>query len=262
MKGLGLKWELVREFTLLDLKARYRGSSLGALWSLLHPLMLLGIYTLVFQVILQPHWHFGPEGDPYPYVLSLFCGIIVFNVLGESLLRSPTLIRTHANYMKQAAFPVEILPVVVVGSALVQFLVSLGVLLIGMLAFGKVPTAHLLLLPAVLVPLLLLSLGLAWLVTSLGAFSSDVAQSMPFLAQLLFFLTPILYPATAVPDSLRGLFLLNPLAEPVEAARSVLLFGQPLDWTAWALTFAAAAAVCAAGYAFFMRCRPAFVDEI
>ncbi len=262
MTGLSLRWELVRDLTLLDLKARYRGSTLGALWSLLHPLMLLGIYFFLFQVILKPHWQFGPEGDPYPYVLALFCGMIVFNVVGESLLRSPTLIRTHANYMKQAAFPVDVLPVVVVCSALFQFLVSLGVLLIGMLAFGKAPTAHMLLLPAVLVPLLLLSLGLAWLVTSLGAFSRDVAQAAPFVAQILFFLTPILYPVAAVPGFLRALFQLNPLAEPVEAARNVLLFGQPLDWGAWALTLAAASAVCAAGYSCFRRCRPAFVDAL
>jgi ABC-type polysaccharide/polyol phosphate transport system ATPase subunit len=185
VKGLSLKWELVREFTLLDLKARYRGSTLGALWSLVHPLMLLGIYFFVFQVILRPHWHFGPDGDPFPYVLALFCGMIVFNVLGESLLRSPSLLRLHANYVNQAVFPVEILPVVVVGSALVQFFIGLGILMLAMLAFGETPTAHLLLLPAVLVPLLLLSLGLSWLVASLGVFSRDLAQAMPFLDPLL-----------------------------------------------------------------------------
>lgn len=262
MNALAAKWELIRAFTLLDIKARYRRSYLGIVWSLAQPAVMLATYAFLFHYVMKPRWRFAPDERELPYTLVLFCGIILFNVLSETLHRSPTLLAAHAGYVKKAVFPLEILPIIVVGSALVQFAVNLAVLLAGMLLLGYLPSRGLALLPLILLPLTLISLGLSWFASAAGAFFRDLGHAMPFVVQILFFLTPVLYPAEALPPSLASALKLNVLTVLVDGGRGAALFGKPLDWAAWSASMAAAAILCLAGYAFFMRCRPDFADAI
>jgi lipopolysaccharide transport system permease protein len=192
----------------------------------------------------------------------LFCGIIVFNILGECLVRAPLAIVSHRNYVKKFIFPIEILPISIVGSALAHFLISLGVLLAGMLALGKTPPQHILLLPLILLPLLLLCLGLSWFISMMGVYLRDMAHAMPFVAQILFFLTPIVYPLSAVPVIMQPAFKLNILAVIVEQARNVILFGGPMDWGAWSIVSLFASVICAFGYATFMHGKNVFADVL
>ena len=260
MIDLWNKRKLIQEFTLLEMKIRYKGSYLGIFWWLIHPILMLGIYIFIFQIILKPRWNFESGSDICPYILILFCGMIVFNLFGECLMRAPLLLVTHRNYVKKIVFPIEILPISIVGSALIHFFVSLGILLLGMLAWGKIPSLHLLLLPFILLPLILLSLGVSWFVTCLGVLLRDLTHIMPFLVQILFFLTPVIYPVEAIPPSVRAYFKLNILTVLVEDARNIILFGKAFPWGAWSVTLLISAGVCIAGYFFFMLSKKAYAD--
>lgn len=262
MSAFSSRFELVRTFILLDVKARYRSSYLGLLWSLLQPMVMLATYAFLFGVVVQPRWSFGQGERTLPYPVVLFCGIMLFNVLGETLSRAPSLLASHSNYVKKAVFPLEILPAVVVGSALAQFAVNLAILLAGLAVLGELPGAGLLWLPLVLLPLALLSLGLSWLAAAAGVFFRDLAHAMPFALQALFFLTPVLYPLEALPSGLGSALKLNVVGAIVTAGRGAVLFGQTPDWASWAGALLAGAAACAAGYALFMRCRPEFADAL
>ena len=261
MTNLWRKRELIADFILLDLRGKYRSSYLGLFWSVLNPLAMLGLYTLVFHVIAKPSWDAPVPGGP-GYTLTLFCGIIVFNFLGECLVRAPLLMASNRSYVKKVIFPIEILPVSIVGSALIHFAISLGVLLLAMLACGRAPAAAIVALPAILLPLVLLALGLSWAAALLGVYLRDTAYAMPFLVQGLFFLTPVVYPLSAVPARLRPLFQLNVAAIVVEQARGALLYGRAPDWGAWAAALLAAAAICALGHTVFMRGKSMLADAL
>lgn len=254
--------ELLWDFTLLDLRGKYRSSFLGLFWSLIHPLLMLGLYTFLFRVVSHPRWDqtAGPIGAPF--VLAAFCGIIVFNLLAECLVRAPLILSTHRNYVKKTVFPIEVLPASIVGSALIHFLIGLSVLIAGMLVCGWMPSPRIVLLPLVLLPLVLLCLGFSWLFALAGVYSRDVAYAMPFASQALFLLTPIVYPLAAVPMSLRPLFQLNPLALIVEQAREAVLFGGNIEWGSWLLVSASAALMCLVGYEGFMRAKKFLADNL
>ncbi len=254
--------KLIFEFTLIEIKIRYKGSYLGIFWWLIHPILMLGIYLFIFQIILQPRWNFQAGPESYPYILILFCGMIVFNLFAECLTRSPLLLVTHRNYVKKVVFPIEILPISVVGSALIHFFVSLGILLLGMLAWGIIPSFHFFLLPVILLPLLLLSLGISWCISCLGAVFRDLTHIMPFLVQILFFLTPIIYPIEAIPASLRAYFKLNLLTIIVQDARNVILFGKAFPWGTWSVTLLISACICVIGYYLFIFSKKVYADVL
>lgn len=255
------KRELIRQFMLLDLQGKYRSAYLGAFWSLIHPVLMLAVYTFLILVISRPAGDAAPGGRA-SFVFALFSGIIVFNFLGECLVRASLVIVSHRSYVKKIIFPIEVLPVSIVGSALIHFMISLGVLLIGMLVCGHMPSGRLLLLPLILLPLVLCALGLSWVIALLGVYVRDIAYVMPFVAQALFFLTPIVYPFEAVPAALQPFFRLNLMKLVVEETRNAILFGRPLDWQAWSVVSVAAGAVCVFGYSFFMRAKSVLADAL
>ncbi len=159
----GLLWELTKR----DFISRYKGSFFGIAWSLFNPLLMLAIYTFVFSVAFRARW--GVENESQvDFAIVLFSGLIIHSLFAECLSRAPMLITGNPNYVKKVVFPLEILPLMALGSALGHFLVSLSVLLLFCL-FTMTPI-HLggLLLPFILLPLLLMLMGLSWLLASLG----------------------------------------------------------------------------------------------
>lgn len=254
---------LIRQLIGRDIAQRYRGSYLGLAWSFLVPLLTLGVYTVVFSAILQARW--GPE-ERTPsvgeFALILFAGLVPFNLLAECLTRAPGLITGTPQYVKKVIFPVEVLPVVLVGSAAVHSLIALGALVAGVVALlGRVHPAMLLAALAY-VPLVLLALGLAWFLAALGVYVRDIGQGIGVVVQILIFLTPIFYPVSAVPVWLRGVLALNPLTTVVDVVRAALFWPQTMPWEAWALWTLAGAALAWLGYAWFMVSRHGFADVL
>jgi lipopolysaccharide transport system permease protein len=254
--------DLLWQFTLREVQGRYRGSYLGILWALITPLLQLIVYTFVFSVIFKARWGRSESESFMDYALILFSGLIAFNVFSECARRAPTLIVSNRNYVKKVVFPLEILPVSVVGSALIHSLISLGLVLAGLLISSGKLHWTLLYLPLVYLPLIALTLGVSWLLASLGVFVRDVGNFISVIIQLLFFLTAVFYPISAVPAALQPLFWLNPLATIVENFRRVVIWGLSPDWPWLGGVNLVSGLVMLGGYMWFMKIKRAFADVI
>lgn len=262
--------DLIAIFVRREIAGRYRGSMLGILWSLLTPLLMLAVYTFVFGVVLRARWAGGgdaggaaaAEPSMAEFAVILFAGLIVFQLFAEVITRAPTLILTNANYVKKVVFPLEILPVVALGSALFHAGVSIVVLLVfRLMVFGVVPVTSLLL-PLVLAPFCLLILGLSWFIAALGVYYRDINQFLGTLVMALLFLSPIFFPLSALPEWLRPWVALNPISFPVEQTRAVLIFGTLPDFAGLAAYTVFAIAIATLGYAWFQKTRKGFADVL
>ena len=252
-----LVWQLTRR----EVLGRYRGSLLGLTWSFFHPLLMLGIYTLVFGYIFHARW--GNEvNSTADFAIVLFAGLIVFGIFSEAINRAPSLLLTHPTYVKKVVFPLECLPWVPLGAALFHAGVSLLVLLIANAAVRGTLPWTLVFVPVVLLPLLLLSIGCAWLLTSLGVYVRDVGQAVSVFTTVLLFLSPVFYPASSLPESLRMVLAVNPLATVIEQSRAVLLSGSPPSWAPLAWCYAVSVPVACLGLLWFDRTRAGFADVL
>ncbi len=262
LRGLWRHRRLIGQFVRREVQSRHRGSVFGLLWSFLTPLLLLAIYTFVFGVVFRARWPEAGAGHLGDFALVVFCGLIVLNFFAECISRAPGLVVGSPTYVKRVVFPLEILPVVSLGSALVTAGASLAVLLAVRLAAERALPWTVLLAPVVLVPLVLLTLGVAWFLASLGVFVRDINYFVVLLLQALVFMTPIFYPLEAVPEPLRAVLGLNPLHPVVDDLRRVVLWGKLPDWPRLALSCAAGGAMMVLGHAWFMKTRRAFADII
>jgi len=197
-----------------------------------------------------------------PLAIVLFVGLIVHGLLAEVAARAPTAVTSQASLVKKVVFPLEVLPAVAVGAALFHAAASVAVLLLGLLAFaGGVPSTALLL-PVVLAPLVVLLLGVAWILASIGTYLRDVGPTVAIASTMLLFLAPIFYPASSVPEDLRRWLLLNPLTLAVEESRGVLLDGRLPHWGPLGAYAIVALAVAMLGFAWFQRTRRGFADVL
>jgi lipopolysaccharide transport system permease protein len=251
---------LIGQLTRRDVLLKYRGSYLGIGWSFLYPLLLLAAFTFVFSRIFGSRWP-QPAGQAMPFALIMYCGLIVFNIFAEVAGAAPRLIHGYQSYVKKIIFPVEILPATLVASACIHAAINIAILLLAIAWFG---TWHmtLLLVPVVLLPMLFLALGVAWLLAAAGVFVRDLVHVMPVFMQVFMFLSPVFYSVSVVPEYLQWFYLLNPLSTIIEDLRKVALWGQAPNWSSWALTLAISFLFTVIGYAAFRHGREEFADVL
>lgn len=240
---------------------RYRGSVMGLLWSFFNPVLMLAVYTFVFSVIFQARWASGSDSKT-EFALVLFAGLMVYNLFAECLNRSPSLVLSNVNYVKKVVFPLEILPVVAMGSAAFHLLISLLVWLIFYLIFFGVPQATIVWLPVILIPFFLMILGLSWFLASIGVYLRDVAQIIGVMTTALLFLSPIFYPITVLPEKYQLIMHFSPLTFIVEQARDVMIWGKGMDWSTWTIYLLLAAVIAWLGFAWFQKTRKGFADVL
>lgn len=240
---------------------RYRGSFMGILWSFFNPLLMLIIYTFVFSVVFKARWHAG-TGSKTEFALLLFAGLIIFNLFAECVNKAPTLITSNPNYVKKVIFPIEILPWAAFGSALFHTCVSTAVwLLVYVVLYGHINLTSLLF-PFVFLPIALITIGISWLLASLGVFLRDVSQFIGIITSVLMFMSPIFYPIDALPERLRVILLLNPLSLSIEQLRQVLFWNQVPDIGTWTIQLCVSAVVAWLGFAWFQKTRKGFADVL
>ena len=263
--GLRGKIALSAQMIRRDLATRYRGSLLGMVWSVLTPLTMLGVYAFVFGVIFPTrHWSEAGTSTTFQpsFVLLIFVGQIIFTLFSDVVSRAPRLVVSNRNYVKKIVFPLEILPVVSLGSALSQAGISTAILLAAQLTMtGSIPWT-ILLLPLAAIPFLLFLLGISWFLASLGTYVRDIAQMTTPMIGALLFLSPIFYPLSALPDGARTIAAFNPLAIPIEETRNVLLWGRTPDWIALGFYTVVALVVAALGLYWFETTRKGFADVL
>lgn len=252
---------LVKASIKREVLGRYRGSFMGILWSFFNPLFMLAVYTFVFSVIFKARWNAGSESKT-EFALVLFAGMIVFNLFSECINRAPGLIVGNQNYVKKVVFPLEILPWVGLGAALFHGAISLGVWLVAYLILFGVPHATLLYFPLVLLPFGLFIMGLSWALASLGVYLRDVGQFIGLLTTVLMFLSPIFYPASALPEAYRPLLYMNPLTPVIEQTRDVLFWGKAPDFAMLGIYLIATSIIAWLGFAWFQKTRKGFADVL
>lgn len=253
--------QLYRRVLVRDIQSTFRGSALGLAWIVVIPLVLVAIYTFVFGMVLSSTFSIGTR-TRIEVPLLFFTGLTVFGFFMEVVGRSPNFIRENAVYVKKIVFPLEILPWVLIGTALFKFAINFALLLVFLGVFtGGVP-AGALMLPLVLVPFLLMTAGLSWLLAAVGTYVRDLPHAIQALAPIIMFISPIFYSVQQVPAPFATLYYANPLTFVLESVRGLLFFDTAPS-AAGLLVFAAASLlVFAAGYAFFQRARPGFADVV
>lgn len=252
---------LIRILVWREVVGRYKGSVLGILWSFVTPIFMLIVYTFVFSIVFKARWKSGSESQT-EFALVLFIGLIIFNLFAECINRAPNLILANANYVKKVVFPLEILPWVSLGSALFHFTVSFAVWLLAYAILAGVPNWTVMLTPFVVLPFALLVLGLSWALASLGVYLRDVGQIVGMATQVLMFLTPIFYPASALPERFQGLIYFNPLTAAIEMMRDLMFWGRIPSAMLWVVGYLIPVFVALLGFAWFQKTRKGFADVI
>ncbi|HKU53454.1 MAG TPA: ABC transporter permease [Nitrospira sp.] len=245
-----------------EVLGRYRGSIMGLAWSFFYPLVMLAVYTFVFSVVFKARWGSGAEEGKANFALILFVGMIVHGLFAESVNRAPALIISNVNYVKKVVFPLEILPWVAMGSALFHTAINLAVLLMAQYVLDfRVPWTALLF-PAVILPLVIATVGFAWMLSATGVFVRDIGQMTGIITTVLLFLSPVFYPISALPSEYRGWLLLNPLTIVIEEARNVLIWGRVIDWPSWVASLIGGLIIAWLGFSWFQKTRKGFADVL
>jgi lipopolysaccharide transport system permease protein len=252
---------LIWELLFRDIRSSFRGSILGTTWLFATPLLMLAIYTLVFGGVLRAHWP-GQEQSTAHYALTIFIGIIVFNIFAEVLQRSPNLMRENVNLIKKVRFPIDSLVWSLVLMAMVRAGFALVIFIIGRAAIAGPPPQTIVMLPLVLVPLVLFTVGIAWMVASLGVFFRDTAQITGIATSALMLLCPIFYPSASIPPAFHWLLSANPIATMVEMSRNLALWGTIPGWQDWLEITAVGCGMAWLGHFWFSRTSPSFSDVL
>jgi lipopolysaccharide transport system permease protein len=261
---VGPVWQqrnLIRQLLRREIMGRYKGSFLGVFWTLLQPLLMLAVYTLVFGMVFEPRWQ-GASGSKLELAAILFSGLLVFNLFAECINRSPQLMLENTNYVKRVVFPLNILPIVVMGQALFHAAMSVAVLAVFMLAaLGELPWT-IVFLPLLILPLVLLVLGMTWALSALGVYFRDIQHGIGILVSALLFLSPIFYPVSALPASIQPWIFINPVAFIIEQVRAVLIWGSMPEWGGLAVYTGISVVVAWLGFSAFERAKRGFADVL
>jgi lipopolysaccharide transport system permease protein len=243
-----------------EFQARYANAVLGALWSLLSPLAMILVYTVIFAEVMQSRLP-GAESR-LAYSIYLCAGILTWGLFAEIVGRAQTMFIEQANLIKKINFPRICLPLIVVLNALVNFGIIFGMFTLFLLATGAFPGwIYLAILPVLLLQVLL-AIGIGMIGGVLNVFFRDVGQLMAIALQFWFWLTPIVYPLTILPDNVRPLLAFNPMVPVVGAYQNVLVWGKPPDWAALVPVVALAVVLCLLGMRLFRKRSGEMVDEL
>ena len=252
-------------FLILELSKRgyaqhYQGSYGGIAWSFVQPIFLLGVYTVVFSLILKTRWSYS--GNTKEFALILFAGLIILNTFSECLNKAPFLITDNPNFVKKIVFPLEILPWIMVTTVLLQTLVSITVWFLGYFILFGLPKPTVFYFPVILLSFCPTLLGIGWLLSAIGIIVRDISQLTLLLSHSLLFLTPIFYSIESAPPLLQKLLILNPLTYIVEQFRFVLFFGQVPNWTGLSVYFLLSLFFAWVSLKIFRLLQPCFADLV
>ena len=259
LRDLSTHWQMFVRLVPRDVQARYLGSTFGVLWSFASSLLILLAYWFFLGVVLQAKWGSAPSVQ-YPVIL--FSGLILHQFFAEVIGRAPSLIIANSAYVRKVVFPVQVLPWVTVASATFHLVVNLLILLLGQLMIlHQVPLTWLWL-PVVILPLLPMTVGISWVVSSLGVYLRDIAHIVPLVLTVMMFLSPIFYSMDMVPEQFRPWLMINPLTVVMEQARRVAIQGLQPDFILLGAYSLVSVAIMAGGYWWFARTKKGFADVL
>lgn len=259
MRSLSDLWahrELLWFWTKREISVRYKQSFLGIVWAILQPAVLAAMFTVVFSHLAR----IPSEGIPYP--LFAYIALVPWTFFATSINQGVPSLVNQMNLVTKAAFPREILPLGTVGASLVDFTFAFAVFVF-MALFYRIPLrSSMLWLPLLILLQLTLAIGVTLIGSALNVFYRDIRFIVPLLIQIWLYATPIVYPASLVPERLRWIYALNPMVGVIESYRNIFIRGHAPDWPSLALGTISAMGLLVFGYLFFKRVEPTFADII
>lgn len=253
---------IIWQFTKRAVESRYRGSILGLLWSFIHPLMMLFIYTFVFSIVFKARWNVSTDNLPGSFPVVMFAGMMMYNVFQEAVLLSCSSVTANQNLVKKVVFSVEVLPI---SQCLTTFILSVAwfpLLMLSALLVFKELHWTIILSPIVILPLLLFTMGVSFFISSLSVFVRDMQYVVGIVLQVLFFMTPVFYPVENVPERFRMILEFNPLSNMLLQGRQVMLFGEIPDGLIFLKSLLCSLVVLHLGYMWFRTTKKGFADVL
>ena len=257
--------DLLWQFLLRNVKARHRGSVLGALWLIVNPLLMLSLYVFAFGVVFGGRFTDSPDESTLDYALGIFLGLNVLGLVSGIIGASPGVIVGQPNFVKKVVFPLEILPAAMTGALTYDLLIGLGLCLTGIAILGPGLTLTAFYIPVILGPVFLMALGLSWFFSALGVFIRDVSHLGSFLGLALLYASGVFYSAEKAKAAAPGIWKFlqwNPLLQIIDSLRQVTLWGGELDWWKIGYAWVCGLVIFFGGAWFFNRLRPAFADVL
>lgn len=252
--------ELLLGMVKRDVLGRYRSSHFGIVWALLSPLLMLAVYTFAFHELMGARW--PGASSRQGFASMVFVGMIIHGLFAECLARSPMSIAGNPNYVKKVVFPLVTLPLVPILSAVFHAAMALIVLGVITVVGGGSMTWTAIFVPIVLAPYVVLLAGLSWMLSAMGVYIRDITQFSVMVSTALLFLSPVFYPAKAIPGKYAFLAYLNPIAFIIEQTRSVLFMGRTPDWAMLGLYSLVAIVIAAVGLSMFEKLKRGFADVL
>ncbi len=264
MQTLAKHHDLWWQFTVRAVEMRHRGSYLGVIWTVLNPLLMLAMYVTVFSLVFRTTFRTGDT--PVDYALAVFIGLILFHTTAETIGTAPTYIISNPNLVKKVVFPLEVLPIANTSALWFHFLISFALFLVaGVVAEHPPGLTGLLWMPAILLPHVLLTIGLAWFLSALGVFFRDISQLVAFISTVTMWSSGVFFSAANIAERspfVWSILKWNPLLQTIELSRHALLWDQPVNLNALLYTWVFGVAVLLIGGWSFKKLQPAFADVL
>lgn len=243
-----------------EFQIKYRNSMLGAAWTVLNPLAMIVVYTLIFAKVM--HAKLPDLNHEFAYSIYLCAGILTWGLFAEITSRAQNVFLEHANLIKKISFPRICLPMIVVLSALLNFAIIFGLFTLFLIFSGQFPGWSFLAMLPLLFLQILFAIGLGMVLAVLNVFFRDVGQFFTIFLQFWFWLTPIVYPANVLPAELAGWIALNPMVALVHAYQTVLVHGAWPNWVSLVPLALLGSGLCVVGVLLFRRRSGEMVDEL
>lgn len=250
------------QFTKRQIEQKHKGSVLGLLWSVLQPMTMMGVYTVVFGLIFRGHYA-GIEGQTtMDYALGIFLSITLYQMVAEAIGNASGIIVGQPNLVKKVVFPLVILPLAQFGASLYQFLISLSLVMLGVLILGNGFSASTLLFPITILPLIPLAIGISFGLSALGVFLRDLQFAAGPITLIIMYSSAVFYSSSMVPPGIWSFLKYNPLVHVLEQSRRVLLWHLPIEWSGLLYSFVFGITIFVGGAWLFKKLQPAFADVL
>lgn len=246
--------ELLKSSIKKDVGGKYKNSVLGVLWSFLYPLLQIAVYAIVFQLIMRSNME--------NYTVFVCCGLIPWNFFSTAISRSSFTMIENGNILKKVYFPREILPISVVTSEAVNFVISTIIILAFVLGTGMGLTWYVIFYPVILLIQYILLIGISLFVSSITVYFRDLQHFIGIALQLLFYATPIVYATNIIPESYQWILRLNPMTFIIDGYRSIFYYQQQPDFISLGITLLVSLILCVVGYLLFSKLQKRFAEEL
>jgi len=247
--------ELLRFLTVRDIKVRYKQTVLGGLWAILQPFMSMVVFTIFFGMLAKI------PSDNLPYPIFVYTALLPWQFFSNGISNAGNSLVASSHLISKVYFPRIIIPAAFLGAGLLDFLIAFSILIVMMLYYGIFPGMGILLLPFLMLMIVIAALGVGMILSALNVAYRDFRYVIPFLVQFWLFATPVIYPASIVPENWRWLINLNPMAGLISAFRSSLL-NTPILWNDLLISGAVSIVLFILGISYFTRMERRFADII